>query len=392
MAAVASTPSLAWATLTDADLARGVDRIIAPLIAEFRIPGLVIGLTAGGRRRYFAYGVASLESQHPVDAFTRFEIGSVSKVFTCLLTALAAAQGRLGWSDPVSLHLPQLTGSALGNVTLEQLATYTAGGLPLQFPDAVTTWDAARQYYEGWVPISAPGSSRLYSNPSIGLLGAATAAASGGEFAVLMQEQVFAPLGLSHSFMQWPESEAPNFAWGYDARDHPIRASTAPASAEAHGVKTSADDLIALLEAFIDPMRITGRALQKAFRDTMQPRFLTAAFAQSLGWERYDWPAMLAQLLEGNGPDMILKAQPVTAVSVSFSAGKPMGGYFNKTGSTNGFGAYAAFIPERSTGLVVLSNRNFPNSERVKAAKAILDQVSNSQSDSLRARRRDYAL
>lgn len=392
MAAIACAPSLTSAMVTGDDLAGCVDRIIAPLIAEFRIPGMVVGVTAAGNRQCFAYGVASRVSQHPVDALTRFEIGSVSKVFTCLLAALAAAQGRLRWRDPVSHHLPHLTGSALGNVTLEQLATYTGGGLPLQFPDAVSTWDAAREYYEVWRPTSVPGSLRLYSNPSIGLLGAATAAASGDDFSALMEQQVFTPLGLSHSFIQWPNDEEPNFAWGYDANDNPIRARVAPASAEAYGVKTSADDLLALLEALIDPMRITGRALQAAVRDTMQPRFLTAAFAQCLGWERYDLPAALPQLLKGNGPDMVLKPQPVTSLKGSPSLGELKDGFFNKTGSTNGFSAYTAVMPERSLGLVMLANRNFPNSERVKAAKAILDRVSSRQRDRLRARRRDHDL
>lgn len=389
IAAFACAPSLASAVVADDDIACRVDRILAPLIAEFRIPGMVVGLTEAGKRRCFAYGVASLDSQHPVDASTRFEIGSVSKVFTCLLAALAAAEGRLRWGDPVSLHLPHLTGSALANVTLEQLATYTAGGLPLQFPDAVTTWDAAWEYYKGWLPSSAPGSLRLYSNPSIGLLGAATAAALGGDFSVLLQERLLVPLGLSHSFMQWPDEEQPNFAWGYDENDHPIRARIAPASAEAYGVKTSADDLLALLEVLIDPMRIAGRALRAAIRDTMQPRFLTSAFAQCLGWERYDLPAALAQLLEGNGQEMILKPQPVIAVPDSRSPRERTDGFFNKTGSTNGFGAYAAFMPERSVGLVMLSNRNFPNSERIKAAKAILDLVCTSQPHRLHARRQD---
>jgi beta-lactamase class C len=373
IAAFACAPSLASAKVRHDNLARRVDRTILPLIAEFRIPGMVVGVTEAGNRRCFAYGVASLESRHPVDALTRFEIGSVSKVFTCLLAAIAVVEGKLRWTDPASLHLPQLKGRPLGDVTIEQLATYTAGGLPLQFPGAVDSWDRAWEFYEGWVPPSAPGRVRLYSNPSIGLLGAAVAAAFGGDFAALMEEHVFAPLRLSHSFMRWPDQERRNFAWGYDSTDHPVRAAIAPASAEAYGVKTSADDLLALLDGLIDPQRVSGNTLRAALRETMQPRFMSAAFAQCLGWERYTMPVALPQVLEGNGPDMIMQPQPVAALPDLPPADHRQGSFFNKTGSTNGFGAYAAFMPERRLGIVILANRNFPNSARVETAQAILD-------------------
>lgn len=71
----------------------------------------------------------------------------------------------------MSQHAPRLKGSALDGVTMAELATYSAGGLPLQFPDEVDSNDKMRTYYRSWSPVYPAGTHRQYSNPSIGLFG-----------------------------------------------------------------------------------------------------------------------------------------------------------------------------------------------------------------------------
>ncbi len=348
-----------------------VDAAVQPAIEQYRIPGLAVAIVHKGERHFFNYGVASRDSGQTVDEHSLFELGSVSKLFTATLGAYAQAEGKLRLDDPASQHLPALRGSAFDRISLLDLATYTPGGLPLQFPDAVHNERQMLDYYRAWQPAYPAGSQRLYSNPSIGLFGHLAAASLGKPFDQLLESQLFPQLGMTESYIQVPPAQMARYAWGY-RDEQAIRVQPGPLDAEAYGVKSSAADMLRFIEASLDPSRLPA-PLRQAIATTHQGYYRVGDMTQSLGWERYAYPTTLQRLQAGNSSQMVLEPHAVER----FATPQPAGGdlLLNKTGSTNGFGAYVVLLPARDTGLVILANRNYPNAERVRIALEILEAL-----------------
>lgn len=349
-----------------------VDTAIRPLMAEYDVPGMAIAITIDGQPHFFNYGVASRESDTPVNEETLFEIGSVSKTFTGTLAAYAQVLGKLSLDDRPGRYVPQLQGSAINQVNLLHLGTYTAGGLPLQFPDGVSDDERMIRYFRQWQPDATPGAQRRYSNPSIGLLGRIAGLALKSNFTDAVEAQLLPTLGLHHTYIRVPERAMVKYAWGYNAANEPIRVNPGVFDAEAYGIKSSAVDMIRFVQANIDPSRLEG-SMQRAIKETHIGYFKIGEMVQGLGWEQYPYPSTLERLQAGNARTMIMESNAATRLTPPQAPPKPT--LFNKTGSTNGFGAYVAFVPERKIGIVMLANRNYPNPARIRAAHAVLEQL-----------------
>ncbi|HCA6447116.1 TPA: PDC family class C beta-lactamase [Pseudomonas aeruginosa] len=365
----ATTPAIAGEAPADR-LKALVDAAVQPVMKANDIPGLAVAISLKGEPHYFSYGLASKEDGRRVTPETLFEIGSVSKTFTATLAGYALAQDKMRLDDRASQHWPALQGSRFDGISLLDLATYTAGDLPLQFPDSVQKDQAQiRDYYRQWQPTYAPGSQRRYSNPSIGLFGYLAARSLGQPFERLMEQQVFPALGLEQTHLDVPEAALAQYAQGYGKDDRPLRVGPGPLDAEGYGVKTSAADLLRFVDANLHPERL-DRPWAQALDATHRGYYKVGDMTQGLGWEAYDWPISLKRLQAGNSTPMALQPHRIARLPAPQALeGQRL---LNKTGSTNGFGAYVAFVPGRDLGLVILANRNYPNAERVKIAYAIL--------------------
>ena len=317
--------------------------------------------------------MASKENGTAVTEDTLFEIGSVSKTFKATLAAYAQATGKLSLSDKASNVLPELRGSAFDNISVLQLGTYSAGGLPLQFPEEADAPDKMLGYFKQWQPTYAAGSHRQYSNPSLGLFGYLAAKSMGAPFDEVMEKTLLPTLGLKHTFLKVPQDQMGLYAQGYDKEDKPVRVGPGALDSEAYGVKTSAADLLRYVQVNMKPAGLEA-PLQRAIAATHTGYYQVGEMTQGLGWELYHYPVTLDQLLAGNSTQMAMEAHKVQWLKPPQPQSDAV--LVNKTGSTGGFGAYVAYVPSKDIGIVILANKNYPNAERVKVAHTVLGALS----------------
>ncbi|HEY1975851.1 MAG TPA: class C beta-lactamase [Candidatus Baltobacteraceae bacterium] len=353
-----------------ASISHAVDATVKPLMAKNSIPGMAVGVVAGGKPFFFYYGLASKQTGQPISARTLFELGSISKTFTATLASYAGQRGFISLSDKVEKYLPALRGTQFGGATLLNLGTHTAGVLPLQVPDGVDNDDQLVAYLKGFRSPKTPGTVRVYNNVSIGTLGLIVAKSMHEDFASLMDRRLFPELGLEHTYIDVPPAKMADYAEGYRTNGTPVRMTPGELWPEAYGVRTTAPDLTRFLRIQMGAIEVDP-LVARAISATHTGYFRAGPMTQDLIWEQYPWPVALSALLEGT--DMIEDVVPVRRLNPPLSPQPDV--WLNKTGSTNGFAAYVAFVPSKHMGIVLLANKSYPLNERVKAAFDILSKL-----------------
>lgn len=370
-ATVLATPAHAQG-LTEQAFHEISESVFRPVIEQFDIPGIAIGVTLDGQQFFFTDGLADRAAARPVDRDTLFELGSNSKLFNVALAALAEQRGLLSLQDPVSAEVPALEGSAFDDITLSDLAAHATGGLPLQVPDDITSADALMTYLGSWQPEGDAKSLRAYSNVSIGLLGLIAGERFGTTYKEAIAQKLLPDLGLDSTFIDVPQTEMGRYAFGYSrADDSPIRVNPGMLDAEAYGIKSSVADMTRFLDAHLGNLALNDE-MTAALARTRVSEFDTAHYAQAMIWEGYPWPVDASELAAGNSPDMVMSPQPMT-----HRAARDLDGsvFLNKTGATNGFGSYVAMVPSKRIGVVVLANRNYPNPVRADATRRLIERL-----------------
>ena len=353
---------------SEAALKAQVSKQVSRLMQQQQIPGMAVAVLWQGNIFHYSFGQADIAQKRAVTPDTLFELGSISKTFAGVIGAMALERGDIQLTDPVAKHWPQLTNPQWQQINMQHLATYTAGGLPLMMPDNVTDEASLLSFYQQWQPQYQPGSQRVYANSSIGLF-AHLAVAAGHQPYAEQLTKLTTSLQLPHIFLQVPKAAEAQYAWGYK-EGKPVRIGNSMLLDEAGGAKASVRDLAKWVQANMQPAQVIDKTLQAALSRSQQQYAQSGLMFQGLGWEMLDYPLQLSSLKAMTDPSFGAGSK---ATMIYPPAAARHNSWVHKTGATGGFGAYAAFIPSRQVGIVLLANKRYPNAMRVELAYQILE-------------------
>jgi CubicO group peptidase (beta-lactamase class C family) len=183
--------------------------------AEYGFWGTVLVVRDGQVVLLKGYGFADAGRGIRNTAATRFELNSMTKMFTGAAILQLAAAGRLHVVDPVDRYLGTFPATKRG-ATIQQLADHTAGLIVEGTPLAQETRDAFVQDVKRTPRESPPGQQYRYTNAGFSLLAAIIELVSGESYEDYLLRHLFAPAGVrSATFRDRVPRDDARFAHGY---------------------------------------------------------------------------------------------------------------------------------------------------------------------------------
>ena len=240
-------------------------------------------------------GVADRAQNRAVDRKTRFNIGSVSKMFATVAILLLVDDGKVALDAPVTRYLPEFTmaDARFRDITLRMLLNHSSGLPGSTFfigfePDAsmhrllLDTLKRSRLKH-------TPGAMSMYCNDGFTLAEIVVEQVTGRKFVAFLSERVFAPLGMTDTTTTLGESGGVNVAEYYDAASGKKYPREVVPMYATGGFSSTAEDLC----RFGDSLMAGGRnllstaSLQELYR--WQPAPFTSGLREGKWYGQVGW-------------------------------------------------------------------------------------------------------
>lgn len=324
-----------------------IQQQIQDAMARFDVPGMALVIVEDGQVVYTnGFGVLKKGTDQKVDADTVFQVASVSKNFTALAIMQLQEKGLLKADDLVTTYLPWFASKDAENsknITIKNLLQHTSG-IPTQAYGLEIRNGSMDQLEEQVKRLSKitltakPGQRFQYSNMNYWTLSLIVEKVSGMKFADYMQQNVFAPLGMTRTGYVDTMSKVDNLAIGHrfsGGKAHVFDYAVPGTTIAAGGVFTDANDmgkyLIAQMTGTYNGQAIlTADGFKALHNDTFQA---TKMMGYAYGWMK-------------------------TTVNNDFV-------YIHHAGDNPNFTADINILPEENVGFMLFANTNHPVTHQV---------------------------
>src|SRR5262249_55537043 len=193
--------------LTEDQIAGELDAFVSKLAGADVFSGAVLFAKDGRVIYKKAFGTANKDFNAPNRVDTKFNLGSMNKMFTSVAIAQLVERGKLSFDDPLSKFLPDFPSKeAAEKIKIKHLLSHTAG-LGSYFNNKFMESSRARfRTVNDFMELAKeeklqfePGSKWSYSNTGMLVLGAVIEKATGQNYYDYIRENIYKPAGMINS-------------------------------------------------------------------------------------------------------------------------------------------------------------------------------------------------
>lgn len=252
-----------------------LEDIIKKHVKKSKIPGISVGLINEKEVKTVNYGEMKKESKIEPTSDTIYEIGSMTKTFTAILTVKLQEEGMLSLDDPITKYLPEFAGTDFdkNKITLYHLITHTSGiiEIPLRnyprnlfatifrtnkgkvFPPRYS-YDTSTFLTEvSQIKLkNNPGVTFRYSNTGVGIVGKILEHVTNSTYDKLIKDKICNKLEMNDTGMKISETQKERLARGYLYTGKEAEPIHIPAVASAGSLRSTVSDMLKFLKANLE--------------------------------------------------------------------------------------------------------------------------------------------
>src|SRR4051812_4522088 len=272
-----------------------LDSIVQTSIQNHEMPGAVLLVGHDGHVIYRkAFGNRSLEPRiEPMTVDTIFDMASLTKVIATTTAVMQLEeQGRIRMNDPVVKYIPEFGQNGKSDIAVRDLLTHYSGFAPdIDLTPAFSSRDTAYSLAFAETPVAPPETQFIYSDTNFIVLAALVERITSMTLDAYCVQNIFAPLGMSHSRFLPPANWIPQIApTQYDEHNQMLRGVVHdPRSRRMGGVAghaglfSTADDVAKFAQALLDGSRVLSPLAIRKMTSPEQPTNLPAI--RGFGWD-----------------------------------------------------------------------------------------------------------